>query len=405
MRRSDDLIANLEYAQSLMRDYSQCIRKIKECKYVPIWEKLPELPTRPRLLSAAEASLDSDIMSDFAPMLADFAPMLAFSSQTERTIESMAREELEYYIAGLVYKELEQKWSGALYKSNHSGYFKMRFHEREAERFKAQLDALNRSFDWRSRIFGSNRFNLPLEGRYSWTIATPSTSQSGAAEPRFVLSIDADLLQEQCDRYIALKTKKAKERNEKNLAEYRERYAEIEKRRKDYRDHNEKAERSNQETRRIVSEQVDEMHRIYETYLSSVDPWYPRDYCSLEAVGAFIRIARNLSSIDLDGCIDRYEEELRHRETMQAFGVMGNKIDRLTNEVALTRQAVMSMEMKLDYIRGSIMGIESSARESVKLSSMQLHQAEEAFQLQQAGNILLCDIANVQWINTFLMNR
>ena len=397
MRRSDDLIANLEYAQSLMRDYSQCIRKIKECKYVPIWE-LPELPTRPRLLTAAEASLDSDIMFDLAPML-------AFFSQTERTIESMAREELEYCIAGLVYKELEQKWSGALYKSNHSGYFKMRFHEREAERFKAQLDALNRSFDRRSRIFGLNRFNLPLEGRYSWTIATPSTGQSGAAEPRFVLSIDADLLQEQCDRYIALKTKKAKERNEKNLAEYRERYAEIEKRRKDYRDHNEKAERSNQETRRIVSEQVDEMHRIYETYLSSVDPWYPRDYCSLEAVGAFIRTARNLSSIDLDGCIDRYEEELRHRETMQAFGVMGNKIDRLTNEVALTRQAVMSMEMKLDYIRGSIMGIESSARESVKLSSMQLHQAEEAFQLQQAGNILLCDIANVQWINTFLMNR
>lgn len=397
MRRSDDLIANLEYAQSLMRDYSQCIRKIKECKYVPIWE-LPELPTRPRLLSAAEASFDSDIMFDLAPML-------AFFSQTERTIESMAREELEYCIAGLVYKELEQKWSGALYKSNHSGYFKMRFHEREAERFKAQLDALNRSFDRRSRIFGLNRFNLPLEGRYSWTIATPSTGQSGAAEPRFVLSIDADLLQEQCDRYIALKTKKAKERNEKNLAEYRERYAEIEKRRKDYRDHNEKAERSNQETRRIVSEQVDEMHRIYETYLSTVDPWYPRDYCSLEAVGAFIRIARNLSSIDLDGCIDRYEEELRHRETMQAFGVMGNKIDRLTNEVALTRQAVMSMEMKLDSIRGSIMGIESSARESVKLSSMQLHRAEEAFQLQQAGIFLLCDIANVQWINTFLMNR
>ena len=397
MHRSDGLIANLIYAESLMRDYSQCIRKIKECKYVPIWE-LPELPTRPRLLSAAEASLDSGIVSDFEHAF-------AFSFQTERTIESMAREELEYGIAGLVYKELEQKWSDALYKSSHSGYFKMRFHQRQAELFKAQLDALNRSFDRRSGIFGLNRFSLPLEGRYSWTIATPSTGQSGAAEPRFVLSIDADLVQEQCDRYIALKTKKAKEHNGKNLAEYRKRYAEMEKRRKDYSDHNEKAERNNQETRRIVSEQVGEMHRIYETYLSSVDPWYPRDYCNLEAVGAFIRIARDRSSIDLDGCIDRYEEELRHRETMQAFRVMGNKIDRLTNEVASTRQAVMSMEMKLDCIRSSIMNIESSARESVKLSSMQLHRAEEALQLQQAGNVLLCDSADVQWINPFLMNR
>lgn len=397
MRRSDDLIANLEYAESLMRGYSQCIRKIKECKYVRIWE-LPELPTRPDPVSAAEASLDSDFLSDVEHAFALF-------SQTECTIESMARSELEYGIAGLVYKELEQKCSDAIDKANHSGYFKMIFYERQAERFKAQLDALNRSFNRRSGIFGLNRFNLPLEGRYSWTIATPSTDQSGAAEPRFVLSIDDDLLQEQCDRYVALKTKKAKEHNEKNLAEYRKRYADTEKRRKDYRDHNEKAERNNQETRRIVSEQVGEMHRIYETYLSTVDPWYPRDYCSLEAVGAFIRIARNLSSIDLDGCIDRYEEELRHRETMQALNAMGNKIDRLTNEVAATRQAVMSMEMKLDCIRSSIMNIESSARESVKLSSMQLHRAEEALQLQQAGNVLLCDIADVQWINTFLMNR
>lgn len=397
MRRSDGLIANLEYAESLMMGYSQCIRKIKERKYVSIWE-LPELPTRPDPVSAAEASLDSDFLSDVEHAFALF-------SQTECTIESMARSELEYGIAGLVYKELEQKCSDAIDKANHSGYFKMIFYERQAERFKAQLDALNRSFNRRSGIFGLNRFNLPLEGRYSWTIATPSTDQSGAAEPRFVLSIDDDLLQEQCDRYVALKTKKAKEHNEKNLAEYRKRYADTEKRRKDYRDHNEKAERNNQETRRIVSEQVGEMHRIYETYLSSVDPWYPRNYCSLEAVGAFIRIACDRSSIDLDGCIDRYEEELRHRETMQALNAMGNKIDRLTNEVAATRQAVMSMEMKLDCIRSSIMNIESSARESVKLSSMQLHRAEEALQLQQAGNVLLCDIADVQWINTFLMNR